>query len=168
MGDKKMAEPIVEPKETPKETTATATAVKEVIKIAVVASVVAWGGDKIDDAKFEARIAKAKTEMVDEKYVEAKEIIVYDSIVVDKEDPKKIDTIGKKVVTAPARIEPIINKYNFPDYTTAASDTFTVSFTRKRGDSLLYYGVYTPNDTCQPVLKVQFIPKGKPDTSGVK
>lgn len=129
------------------------------VAVAIAALIAGWGGGEIaDTTAIDAKMAKAKVETVSDDFVKAKKETIYDSIKIDTVKGT-IDTIGKKVVDVPARLEPIFKKHQCG--VADSGETYIVTVTKKDNDSMVYYGVFNPLQRSYAVMKFQFVPKVK-------
>lgn len=82
----------------------------------------------------------------------------------------RLDTINKRMVTVPAYVERINNKWNpGNDFLTVAGKKYRLSFSDNETDSVYAVMVYEPGDSCEVVIKAQFPHRGSfADTVGRK
>jgi hypothetical protein len=104
---------------------------------------------QIDEAAIEAKLAKAKTEIISEFVIPEKTTESYvDTVIGGKDTTLTVERVE------PARTVPAMTSYN-TGISTGLDDTVIVQMTR--GDSIIYHGVFTPPPQRTPILKVQFL-----------
>jgi len=116
-----------------------------VLLSAIVAIAIGSGGgfyasQEMADTEMQTKIAGAKCEIIE--------------TVIIPEHVNVVDTMGT-LDTVPAKAQNMVKSYNSGAVTVAA-DTFITQLTRKRGDSILYYGVFIPPVGTTPIIKTSF------------
>ncbi len=145
-----MPEIMEEAIEKPVERVSTKPTIISTISGVVLSALVTMGvTDKIDQDTYQAKINRAKNEIV-------MPLLVPETITETLRDTIiKGDTVTlTDVDTIPQRKE-YVRSYA-STYIPTEGDTIIVTMTRKRGDSIMYYGVYpvTPEET--PRMKISF------------